>query len=106
MARFQRLAVAKIHMHSAWHARVKAPHYAHDVNSIEIIGPILFEDGGTLHRILIGTGRAVNVARAGVPRRRRIRVIIGDFSIADNHVMREHSPYGLVKAAADRFFWY
>src|SRR5262245_57785992 len=103
MARFQRLAGAKIHMHSTRHARVKAPHYAHDVNPLEIIGHVLFEDGPTWHRILIGTRRAVNVARAGVPRRRRIRVIIGDFSIADNHVMREHAAYGLVEAAADRF---
>ena len=49
-----------------------------------------------------GPGRAVGVGRAAVPRRRRVRVVVGDLAVADHQVVREHAAHRLVEAAADR----
>src|SRR5262249_21509999 len=86
MARLQRLAVAQIHVHAAWQARVEAAYGAHNIYAFEIVRPVLFEDRRALHRVLIRPRRSVDVTRAGVPRRRRVRVIIGDLSVTDHDV--------------------
>ena len=57
--------------------------------------------GVSLHRVLVRARRAVDVARVGVPRRRRVRVVVGDLAAPDHHVVREHAAHRLGEAAAD-----
>ena len=47
----------------------------------------LLEDRRVLHRVLVRAGRAVAVADAAVPRRRRVRVVVRDLAAADDHVV-------------------
>src|SRR5215470_13782089 len=37
-------AVAEIHVHAAGQARIEAPHRAHDVDALELLGRVLLED--------------------------------------------------------------
>src|SRR6185437_3094980 len=78
---FQYLAVAQEHVDTAGQTGIKAAHGPHNVNALEVLGPVLFENGRVLHRVFVGTGSAVNVARVGVPARRRIRMVIGDLAV-------------------------
>ena len=48
-----------------------------------------------------GPGRAEAVARVRVPRRRRVRVVVGDLAALDHQVVREHAAYRFGEAAAD-----
>src|SRR6266480_4386021 len=80
------LAVAEIHVDPARQARVEAADGTHDVDASEMLLAVLLEDGGVLHRVLVGAGRALRVARAGVPAGRRIRVVVGDLALANDHV--------------------
>ena len=57
--------------------------------------------GVFMHRVLVGSGRAVDVARVGVPRRGRIRVIVGDLAAADDHVVGQHAAHRFGEPAAD-----
>ena len=102
--RLQHLAVAQIHVYAARQARIKAAHRAHDVDALEFVRPVLFEDRRILHRIFVRTRRSVDVARIGVPRRRRIRMIVRDLAVANHHVVREHAANRFVEAAADGVF--
>ncbi len=88
-------------MDAAGQARVEAAHRAHDVDALELVRPVLLEDRRVLHRVLVGAGRAVDVARAGVPGRGRIGVVVGDLAVADDDVVRQHAAHRLVEAAAD-----
>ncbi len=47
---------------------------------LKLSGAVLLEDRRVLHRVLVGTRRAVDVARARVPRRRRVRVVVRDLA--------------------------
>src|SRR5450755_3680644 len=94
------LARAVVHVHAARQARVEAAHRTHDVHALEVVRAVLLEDRGVLHGILVRTGGPERVARAGVPRGRRIGLVVGDLALADHHVMREHAPSGLVEADA------
>src|ERR687885_2138836 len=67
------LALAEVHVDAAGQTRVEAPHGAHDVDAAEALLVVLLEDLLPLHRVLVGAGRAVEVARARVPRGRRGR---------------------------------
>src|SRR3954447_20836464 len=91
----QGLAVAEVHVDATRQARVEAAHRAHDVNALEVVRAVLLEDGRVLDGVLVGAGRAEAVAGAAVPRRRRIRVVVGDQPILDHHVVRERPPHGL-----------
>ena len=88
-------------MHAAGQAGVEAAHRAHDVDALEVLAVVLLEDRLALHRVLVRAGRAVGVARVGVPRRRRVRVVVGDLAVPDHHVVAEHAADGLGEAAAD-----
>ena len=89
-------------MHAARQARVERADRAHDVDAAEVVRVGLLEDRHAVARVLVRAGRAVGVGRRAVPRRRRIRVVVGDLAVADDHVVREHAAHRLVEAAADR----
>src|SRR5271156_4146572 len=101
--RFEHLAIAQVHVHAAGQAGVKAAHGAHDVYAFKFIRAVLFEDGCVLHCVFVGAGRPVYIARIGVPRGGRIRMVIRDLAIADHHVMRQNPAHRFVEAAADSF---
>ena len=96
------LPLAGVHVHAAGQARIERAHRAHDVDALEVLGAVLLEDRRVLHRILVRARRPVDVARARVPRRRRVGLVVGDLAVADHHVVGEHAAGGLVEAAADR----
>ena len=102
MQLLQGLAVAEVHVDAAGQARVEAAHRPHDVHALEVVRPVLLEDGHVLNRVLVGPGRAEAVAGAAVPRRRRVRVVVGDHPVLDHHVVGERAAHRLVEAAADR----
>src|ERR1700682_6295090 len=91
MMRLQHFAVPQIHVHAARQTRIKTPHRAHDINSLELVRTVFLKDRSVLHRVLIWTRSAVNVAWIGIPGGRRIRVVVGDLAFFDHHVMREHA---------------
>src|SRR5277367_1159007 len=99
--RLQNLAVAQIHVHAARQARIKAAHGAHDVDALELVRPVLLKDWRVLHRVFVGTRRSINVPRIGVPRRRRIRMVVCDFSIANHYVVRKDPAYRFVEATTN-----
>ena len=70
--------------------------------ALEVLRSVLLEDRRVLHGVLVGPGSPVDVARARVPRGRRVGLVVRDLALADHHVMREHAARGLVEAAADR----
>src|SRR5712671_2652640 len=102
----QQLSVAQVHMHPAWQAGVETSYCTHDVYALELVWAILFENWRILHRILVRPGRSVNVARIGIPRRRRIWMIVRDLAVADHYVMRQHAANRFVEAAADCILWH
>ena len=81
----------------------KLLHRPHDVHALEIVGPVLLEDRGVFHRVLVGAGGAVAITWIAVPRRRRIWLIVRHLSAPDHHVMRQHPPGRLVEATGHRF---
>src|SRR4051794_36970835 len=91
MELFEQLALAQIHVDAARQAGVEAANGSHDVNALEIIRAILLEDGRVLHSVLVRAGRAVAVARAGVPGRWRIRMVVGHLAVFDHQMVREHA---------------
>ena len=99
----QDLAVAEIHVDAARQTRIEAAHRAHDVDALEVVRTVLLEDRRVLHRVFVGSRRAVDIARIRVPRRRRIRMIVRDLAVADDHVMRQDAAHRFVETAADRF---
>src|ERR1700733_2143049 len=103
--RLQNLAIAEVHMYSTGQAGVKAAHRSHDVDAFELVWAVLFEDGRVLYRVFVGSRRAVSVPRIRVPRRGRIRMIVGDFSLANYDVMGKNAAYRFVEAAGDGFVW-
>src|SRR6185312_5180897 len=103
VVRLQHLPVAEIHVDAAWEAWIEAPNRAHDVDPLEALRAVLLEDRRILYRVLVGAWRPVHVAYAAVPRRRRIRVIVGDLALPDHDVMRQHAAHRPVEAAGDRF---
>ena len=103
MVRLQHLAVPQIHMHAARQTRIEAAYRAHDVDSLELVRAVLLEDRSVLHRIFVRTRSAIDVARIGIPGRRRIGMVVGDLAVFDHHVMRQHAADRFVEAAADGF---
>ncbi len=101
MACLKDLAAAVIHVHAAGEAWIEAPNRAHDVDTFELIPAVFLEDGSILYGIFIWTRCSIGIAGVGVPRRRRIRMIVGDLAFTDDHVMRKHAPNSLMKATAD-----
>src|SRR6202042_2041 len=93
------LAGAGVHVHAARQARVEAADRTHDVDALEVLRTVLLEDRRVLNRVLVGARGAIRVTRAGVPWRRRVRLVVGDLALADHHVVREHAASGLVEPA-------
>src|ERR1700675_4198766 len=91
-------------MHAARQTGIEAPHRAHDVNALELLRTIFFEDRSVLHRVFIRSRSAVNVAWIRVPGGRRIGMVVGDLALANHYVMREHASNRLVEAATNGFF--
>src|ERR1700722_5737064 len=93
-------------MHAARQTRIEAAYRAHDIDSLEFVRPVLLEDRGILHRVLVRTRSAVNIAGISIPGRRRIRMVICDLALLNYYVMREHAANRFVEAAANRFLRY
>ena len=102
--RLQNLSVAQVHVHAARQAWIEAANRTHDVDSLEFVRPVFLEDRRVLHRVFVGAWRAIRIARIGVPRRRRIGMIIGDLVLANHHVMRQDAAHRFVESASNRLF--
>ena len=100
---FEHLSIAEVHMDAARQAGIETPHGAHDVDALEFVRAVFLEDRRVLHRVLVGPGRSVNIARIRVPRRRRIGMVIGDLAVANDDVMRQDAAHRFVEAAADGY---
>src|ERR1700756_932401 len=101
MQSFERLALTQVHVNTARQARIEAAHRTHDVDALEILPVVLFEDRLALYGILVRAGGAVAVTRVRVPRRRRGRGGGRDLSGADHHVVAQPAADSLSEAAAD-----
>src|SRR5689334_2604255 len=97
---FEGFALAQVHVDAAGETGVEAADGAHNVDAFEVLGAVLFEDGGVLDRIFVGAGGAVDVAGVGVPGRGWVGVVVGDLAVADDDVVGEDASDGLVEAAA------
>src|SRR5882762_10841079 len=95
------LTLAEVHVHTTREARVEAPYRPHDIDALELLGTVLLEDRRILHGILVRSRGAERIAWARVPRRGRIRVIVGDLTVPDDEMVRQHSPDGLVEPTAN-----
>src|SRR2546423_15680393 len=89
MTRLDGLAFAEIHVHAARQTRIEAPDRAHDIDALERVAAVLLEDWHVLNRVLVGARRAIDIPRARIPRRRRIRVVVGNIAIVDDELMRQ-----------------
>src|SRR6476646_9548691 len=87
MVCFENLPAADIHVDAARQTRIKATHSPHDVDALELVRSVFFEDRRVLNRILVGTGSAEHIARTGVPRRGRIWVIVRDLAVFDDDMV-------------------
>src|SRR5678815_5531558 len=67
MMRLQHFAVPQIHVHTARQTRIEAPYRAHYIDSLELVRAIFLKDRSILHRILVRTWSAIDVARIGIP---------------------------------------
>src|SRR5580700_9790819 len=103
MMSFKGLAIAQVHMYTAGQAGVEAADSAHNVDTLEFILAVFLEDRRVLHRIFIRSRRAIDIARIGVPRCWRVRMIVGYLAFANDHVMRQYTSNGLVETATDSF---
>src|SRR5580704_8715611 len=104
MMRLQHLPISEIHMYSARQAWIETSNCPHNIDSLEVLRAVLFEDRRILHRIFIWARRAEAVPRIRIPRRWRIRMIIRDLVIANHDVVRQHATHSLVEAASYPFF--
>src|SRR5471032_3576512 len=95
------LAIPDIHMDAARQARIEAAHGPHNVDTLELVRPVLFEDRRVLHGIFIRSGRAVDIARIRIPRGRRIWMVVRYLAALDDQVMRQHTAHRFMKTATD-----
>src|SRR3984885_115336 len=102
MMSLQCLAITQIHMNATGQARIKAPDSAHYVDALELVRSVFLKDGCVLHCIFVGPGGAVNVSWVGIPGCGGIRVIVCDFAVTDNHVMRQDAAHCFMEPAANR----
>src|SRR5579862_5743385 len=103
MAGFEYLAAAVVHVHAAGQTRIETSDCAHNVDAFEFVSSILLEDRRVLDGVFVGAWGPVGVAGIGVPRRRGIRMIVGDLAVLDHNVMREHAADSFMEAAPDGF---
>src|ERR1700730_2367695 len=105
MVGLQRFSIAEIHVHSTRQTRIETAHRPHDVDTLELVGTVILEDRCVLHGVFIGSGRSVDITRVCVPRCRWIRMVVGNFAVANDHVMRKHAADGFVETASDGVLW-
>src|SRR5712691_8264879 len=86
----------QVHVNATWQAGVKAAYCSHNVDTLEVVRAVLFEDRCVLYSILVGTGCAIDVTYAAIPGRRRIGMVVGDLPVLNDHVMGKHAAHGLV----------
>src|SRR5689334_19614885 len=103
MVRLESLPFPEIHVHAAGKARIETANRTHDVDALELVRSVLFEYRRVLYGVFVRSGRAIDIAWIGIPRSRRIWVVVGDLPAFDHDVMREDAAYRFVKAAADGF---
>ena len=102
--RLQHFAVAQVHVNAARQTRIEAAHGSHYIDPFEFIGTVFFEDWSVLHRVLVRSGSAINIAWIGIPGCWRIRMIVRDLTFFDDDVMRKYAAHCLVEAATNGFF--
>src|SRR5579884_272318 len=98
--------LTQVHMDTTRQTRVKATNRSHDIDTLEVVRPILFEDGCVLHSVLVGTRCAIDVSYTSIPGGRRIGMVVGDLPVLDDHVMGEYTTYRFMEPTADGFLWY
>ena len=59
--------LARVHVHAARQARIEAPHRAHDVDALEVLGAILLEDLESLDGVLVGAGQNTPIFEVNKP---------------------------------------
>src|SRR5690606_2163068 len=96
-------SAAQPHVHAAWQTGIETAHRAHDVDSLEILLPVLLEDRHALDCILVGPGSSVHISRTRVPWRWRIGMVVGDPAVLDDEVVRQHAAHRFVEPAAYAF---
>ena len=87
MMRLQHFSIAEVHVHAARQAGVETAHGTHDVDPLELVRPVLFEDGRILHRIFVGPRRSIDIPWIRVPGSWRVGMIVRDLVIFNHHVM-------------------
>src|SRR5579884_1797738 len=99
-----RSAASHVHVHAARQTRIETAHRAHNVDALEILRAVFFENRRVLHRVFVRARGAEAIAWIRIPRRRRPRLVILDLAVAYHHMVREYAAHCLGKADADRFF--
>ena len=61
MVRLQDLAIAQVHVHAARQAGIETANRAHDVDALELVGAIFFEDRRVLNRVFVWSRRSVDI---------------------------------------------
>ena len=69
---------------------------------LKFSGPILLEDGCVLHRVLVRPRSPVDVSGIGIPGSRRIGMIVRNFAVSDNDMVRKHAAHRFMEAASNR----
>src|ERR1043165_5525002 len=103
MGLLQDFAFAKIHVNATGETWIEAPNGAHDVYPFELIRAVVFEDGRILNGVFVRARRAIHVARARVPGRWRIGMIVRDLALANDEMVRKHAAHSFVEDAANGF---
>src|SRR5437588_4927113 len=93
-------------MNTTWQTRIKAANRSHDVDTLEGVRAIVFEDRCVLHSVLVRARCTIDVSHAAIPGRRRIGMVVGDLAILDDHVMGKYTAHRLVESAADGLLWH
>src|SRR5436305_4035246 len=92
-------------MHTTGQAGIKAANCSHDINALEVVRAILFEDRRILHSIFIRARGAIDISYTAIPWGGWIRVVVRDLPIFDHHMMGKHTSYGLVESTTNSFVW-
>src|ERR1700751_4123131 len=87
MMRLQHFSIPEVHMHAARQAWVETAHGTHDVDTLEFIGSVLFEDRRILNRIFVRPRRSVDIPWVRIPGSWRVGMIIRYFVISNHYVM-------------------
>src|ERR1700724_3540508 len=93
-------------MNTTWQTRIKAANRSHDVDTLEGVRAIVFEDRCVLYSVLVRARCTIEVSHAAIPGGRGGGMVVGDLSILDDHVMGKYTAHSLVESAADSILWH